>query len=346
MARIFLTGATGRLGSNLALRLSRDGHDVVALAQPNDRLRGRLDEMERVEVVEADLRDTAAVRAATQGCEAIIHTAALMNVRTPGISRADFFRVNVVGTFNVFEAATEAGVDRVVYISSTSAYDVYSAKPQPLTEDQPLTPTALYGTTKAINERMAELYAHMADLRAIILRPNYIMACDEPLGPWTAGVVVGQIRTWCRDPRGALYMPDAEEPWREVEQQVQNPGDRVVPQDPAGVVWRWHVTDVRDAVEACVRALEAPESCFGRVYNVAGPEPADWDVVVPYVAEKLGQQWYEVRVPKAWRFWFDITRARQELGFEPQYDIKTMIDDAVRFREGEDIGVLPPGIPH
>lgn len=346
MPTVFVTGATGRLGTNLVRRLVNDGYSVVALAQPNDPNRSKVEGPDAVTIVEADLRDTSAIIAAASGCEAIIHSAALMNTRTPGVSRADFFRVNVVGTFNVFEAAVEAQVQRVVYISSTSAYDVYAAKPQPLSENQPLTPSSLYGVTKAINERMAALYGYMSELDIVILRPNYIMACDEPLSPWSAGVVLGQLRTWAADPRGALYVPNPEEACRRVEEQIRNPGDLVVPRDPAGVSWRWHVTDVRDAVEACVCALNAPDTCAGRIYNIAGPDPADWDVVVPFIAEQTGREWYEVQVPKAWRFWFDISRARDELGFQPRYDIKTMIRDALRYRAGEDIGVIPPGIPH
>jgi nucleoside-diphosphate-sugar epimerase len=346
MPKILLTGATGRLGSNLAKRLLAEGYEVVPVVIPNDPLQRNLAALGLTNLVEADLRDTTALAQAARGCAAIVHTAALMNERTPGFNRAAFFAVNVLGTFNVFEAAVAAQVERVVYLSSTSAYDVYSAKPQPLTEDQPLTPTSLYGATKALNETMAKLYECMAGLRVISLRPNYIMAADEVLGPWTAGVVVGQIRQWGRDPRSALYTPELAEPWREVEAQIQDPADLVVPRDPQGLSWRWHVCDVRDCVEACLCALRAPESCFGKVYNVAGPHPADWDVVVPYLAEKTGRHWYEVRVPRAWRFWFDLTRARTELGFTPRYDICSMIDDALRFRAGQDIGVLPPGLPH
>ncbi len=341
MSKIFVTGSSGRLGANLVRRLVADGHRVVAQVLPNDPQAKKLDGMDLDAVVEADLRDASAILCAADGCDAIIHTAALMNEHSPGVSRADFFRINVVGTFNVFEAAVTVGAERVVYVSSTSAYDVYSAKPQPLTETQPLTPTGLYGITKALNERMADLMAYAAGLNVIALRPNYIMAGAEPLGPWTAGVVLGSIRQWSKDPRAALYVPDADEPWRQVEEQVKSPGDLVVPRDPAGMSWRWHVCDVRDCVEACICALRAPESCFGKAYNVAGPEPADWDEVVPYVAEKTGRQWYEVQVPKAWRFWFDLTAAERELGFKPQYDIKRMIDDALRVQAGEDIGVIP-----
>lgn len=341
MGRILVTGGSGRLGANLVRRLVDEGHRVVAQVLPNDPQVRKLDGIDLDEIVEADLRDTSAIRQAATGCDAVIHTAALMNERSPGTSRADFFRINVVGTFNVFDAAVEAGCERVVYVSSTSAYDVYSSKPQPLTEEQPLTPTGLYGITKAVNERMAELMEYAAGLKVVVLRPNYIMAGAEPLGPWTAGVVIGAIRQWSKDPRSALYVSDADEPWREVEEQVRSPGDLVVPRDPAGISWRWHVCDVRDCVEACVCALNAPESCVGKAYNVAGPQPADWDEVVPYLAEKTGREWYEVSVPRAWRFWFDLTAAERELGFRPKYDIKRMIDDALRFQAGEDIGVIP-----
>lgn len=343
MSRILVTGATGRLGANLVKRLLADGHEVIGTALPNDPQQGKLTGLD-VAIVHADLRDASALRYAARGCDAVVHTAALMNDAAPGVSRADFVAINVLGTFNVFDAAASEGVERVVYVSSTAAYDVYAAKPQPLAEDAPLTPTSLYGLTKVVNERMAEAMDFMAGLRVIMLRPNYIIAGEEVLGPWTAGVVVGCYRRYCTDPRMALYTPEMPEPWRAVEAQVKAPEDLVVPRDPAGLSWRWHVCDVRDCVEACVCALKAGPECFGRAYNVVGPEPADWDVVVPYLAERTGRQWYEIQVPKAWRFWFDLSRARAELGFEPRFDVRTMIDHALRIRAGEDLGIIPGAI--
>jgi len=341
MAKILVTGATGRLGANLIKRLKQEGYDVVAYVIPNDPKLGKIEPF-GVEVVFGDLRDATALRQAAQGCDAVIHTAALMNERAPGVSRAEFFSINVVGTFNVFDAAADAGVNRVVYISSTSAYDVYANKPQPLREDMEPTPTALYGATKVLNERMGQLFEFMRGLRVVALRPNYIVAGTEILGPWRASTIIGAIRQWSKDPRAALYVPDVDEPWKDVEAQIQSPSDFVVPRDPQGLSWRWHVCDVRDCVQACMCALTAGEHVLGRVYNVAGPQPADFDVVVPYLAEKLGEKCYEVQVPKAWRFWFDLSRAREELGFEPQYDILRMIDDALRIRAGEDVGIIEP----
>lgn len=340
MSKILVTGATGRLGANLVKRLLADGHEVVGTALPNDPQQRKLAGLD-VRLVNADLRDATAIRLAVHGCDAVVHTAALMNDAAPGVSRADFMAINVLGTFNVFDAAAAEGVERVVYVSSTAAYDVYVAKAQPLVEDAPLTPASLYGLSKVVNERMAEVMDFMAGLKVITLRPNYIIAGDEVLGPWTGGVVIGCIRQYCRDPRMALYTPGAEEPWRAVEEQVKDPGDLVVPRDPTGLSWRWHVCDVRDCVEACICALKAGPECFGKAYNVVGPEPADWDVVVPYLAEKTGREWYEVEVPKAWRFWFDLARARSQLSFEPRYDVCTMIDDALRLRAGEDLGIIP-----
>jgi UDP-glucose 4-epimerase len=343
MSRILVTGATGRLGANLVRALLADGHQVVGVAVPNDPQRRKLVGMD-LQVVEADLRDASALRQATAGCDAVVHTAALMNDRSAGLSRADFYAVNVLGTFAVFDAAAAAGVERLVYVSSTAAYDVYTGKPQPLAEDAELTPTSLYGLTKVVNERAAAAFDLLAGLKVIALRPNYIMAGDEALGPWTAGVVLACFREACDDPRMAMYVPGGGEPWRPVEAQIKSPGDLVVPRDTDGLSWRWHVCDVRDCVQACLRALKAPDACFGKAYNVVGPEPADWDVVVPYLAEKLGREWYEVAVPKAWRFWFDLTRAREELGFEPRYGPKAMIDDGLRVRAGEDIGVIPAAV--
>jgi len=68
--------------------------------------------------------------------------------------------------------------------------------------------------------------------------------------------------------------------------------------------------------------------------------------VAPYAACALGRACVQVRLPVLWDVEFDISRARSVLGYDPQYDYRRMIDDALAFRRGEDTGVIPPGIPH
>ena len=112
--RVLVTGASGFIGSAVTRALLARGAEVVALLQPGVAHTG-VDDLE-VERVEADLRDGSAVLAATKGCRLVFHVAALYRfwARDP----AEFYEVNVGGSLNVVEAATTAGVERVVYTST------------------------------------------------------------------------------------------------------------------------------------------------------------------------------------------------------------------------------------
>ena len=112
--RVLVTGASGFIGSAVTRALLGRGADVVALLQPGAS-HTNLDDLE-VERVEADLRDPAGVLGATAGCRVVFHVAALYRfwARDP----AEFYDVNVGGSLNVIEAASTAGIERLVYTST------------------------------------------------------------------------------------------------------------------------------------------------------------------------------------------------------------------------------------
>src|ERR1035441_8331478 len=112
---LLLTGATGYLGSQIARELIRRREPFRVLVREASRLQfdpGRC----LCEVARGDLRDRAALRAALEGVEAVIHTAALVKAWVH--DRRDYWRVNVEGLQSLMQAAAQAGVRRVVYTSS------------------------------------------------------------------------------------------------------------------------------------------------------------------------------------------------------------------------------------
>ena len=147
-----VTGSTGHLGANLVRRLLADGHAVrVLLRRTGDEpaLAG-LD----VERVFGDLRDPAACRAATQGCDRVHHCAAMVStIAGNRRHRRELFECNVLGTRNLLRAALEVGASRVVATGSLSA--VGHVPIQPVDESVPFNPFAWnlpYGATKAAVE--------------------------------------------------------------------------------------------------------------------------------------------------------------------------------------------------
>ena len=118
--RAFVTGGTGFIGGALVRRLRDRGDDVVALARNPARATALRDL--GVEVIEGDLDDTAQIRRGLEGADAAFHVAALYKVGIPVSERAAMQEANVGGTTRVLDAATDAGVARIVYVSTVNAF--------------------------------------------------------------------------------------------------------------------------------------------------------------------------------------------------------------------------------
>jgi nucleoside-diphosphate-sugar epimerase len=115
--RAFVTGGTGFIGSHVVKRLRDRGDEVVVLARSPEKA-ARLD----AEVVQGDLGDADAIRRGMEGCQAAFHIAADYRVGMPKSKRESMYDSNVRGTERVFDAAADAGVDRVVYVSTVNAF--------------------------------------------------------------------------------------------------------------------------------------------------------------------------------------------------------------------------------
>ena len=115
--KAFVTGGTGFIGSRVVKRLRDRGDEVVALARSPEKAAG-LD----AEVVQGDLGDADAIRRGMDGCQAVFHIAADYRVGMPKSKRESMYDANVRGTERVFDAAADAGVERVVYVSTVNAF--------------------------------------------------------------------------------------------------------------------------------------------------------------------------------------------------------------------------------
>jgi nucleoside-diphosphate-sugar epimerase len=115
--RAFLTGGTGFLGGALLRKLRERGDEVVALVRSPERARG-LD----AELAEGDLSDRARLTEQMRGADSVFHVAAMYEVGIPESQRPAMYEANVTGTENVVDAAVEAGVARIVYVSTVNAF--------------------------------------------------------------------------------------------------------------------------------------------------------------------------------------------------------------------------------
>jgi nucleoside-diphosphate-sugar epimerase len=164
-----ISGGAGFLGLHLARRLLADGHDVRTLdVVPLDDA-----ELERsVDELRGDIRDRGSVAKLVQGADVVVHAAAALPIQA---SRGSIRSVNVGGTENMLRAADEAGVRRVIFISSTAVYGV--PEKHPIEEDDPLVGVGLYGESKID----AEALCRVAAVETTIVRPKTFIG-PERLG--------------------------------------------------------------------------------------------------------------------------------------------------------------------
>lgn len=158
--KALVTGGAGFIGSHLCEALTSLGADVVAL----DDLSGTEDSWANLDgfftgqKIQGSILDPAAVADAMAGCSLVFHQAALGSVPGSVEQPRHYQRVNIEGTLNVLEAARTAGVRRVMFAASSSAYG--DAPAQPKTESMPAQPLSPYAATKVAGEALMQAYAN------------------------------------------------------------------------------------------------------------------------------------------------------------------------------------------
>jgi nucleoside-diphosphate-sugar epimerase len=220
-----ISGGAGFLGLHLARRLLDEGHAVRTL---DVALLGD-ERLERdVEELRGDVRDPTRAAELVRGAEVLVHAAAALPIQA---SRHSIFSVNVGGTATVLAAALEAGVRRVVFVSSTAVYGV--PKVHPIGEDAPLVGVGHYGESKIAAEEVCRDFGRRG-LEATIVRPKTFV------GPERLGVFE-ILFDWIREGRRIYVLGDGSN--------------------------RYQLLAVEDLVEALVRAADAPGAA-GEAINV------------------------------------------------------------------------------
>jgi nucleoside-diphosphate-sugar epimerase len=240
-ASALVTGGAGFIGSHLVDVLLENGARVRVLDNFSTGRRENLAQCrDRIDLVEGDIQDLDTCRRATAGVQFIFHQAALGSVPRSMKEPAATFAVNVGGTANVFTAARDARVRRVVYASSSSVYGDSPKLPKREGEEgRPLSPYAL---SKLMNEQLAEVFGRCFGMETIGLRYfNVYGPRQDPDGPYAA--VVPRFFDAVLSGRAPVIFGDGEQ--------------------------SRDFTFVDDVVLANLVAATATPKATGRVYNVA-----------------------------------------------------------------------------
>lgn len=297
--KILVTGADGFIGSHLVEALVRAGYEVRAFVLYNSfNSWGWLDRCaddvrEQFEIFAGDIRDPHGVRTAMEGCDAVLHLAALIAIPYSYHSPDTYVDTNVKGTLNVVQAARELGVSKVVHTSTSEVYG--TAQYVPITEAHPLQGQSPYSASKIGADQIAQSFYLSFGTPVVTLRPF------NTYGPRQSAravipTIITQIASGQRQIRlGAVH------PTRDF-------------------------NFVSDTVSGFIRALES-DSGIGEVINVGSNFEISIGDTARTIAEVMNteieiltdEQRLRPDKSEVERLWADNNKAHELLGWKPAY---------------------------
>ncbi|HEV2108226.1 MAG TPA: NAD-dependent epimerase/dehydratase family protein [Thermomicrobiales bacterium] len=271
--KVLITGGAGFLGINLIRYLLERGYECVSL----DLAEFTYPERDRVVIIQGDIRDRATVTLAMQGVTAVVHCAAALPLYSP----RDIYTTDVLGTRIVMETARQAGVRRVVHVSSTAVYGIPDH--HPLTEDDRLDGVGPYGQAK-IQAEMIALEQRAKGLIVPILRPKSFIG-PERLGVFTV------LYDWALDGHNFPLIGMGRN--------------------------RYQLLDVEDLCQAILLCLTLPAETVNDTFNIGAAEFSTMRKDYQAVLRAAGHGKRVIGFPAAPAVWF--LRGLEKLGISPLY---------------------------
>lgn len=321
---VLVTGGTGFLGKQLALKLHSLCHQVTILGR--NPFIGQQLQAENLRFLSADLRDKEAIITACQEQDYVFHCGALSS---PWGKYQDFYDTNVLGTRNIIQGCQTYSIKRLIYVSTSSVYFDFSHSFN-ISEDTLFpTPVNAYAKTKQLAEQEIN-QAHQFGLPVIMIRPRGIF------GPGDTSILPRLIRASTR-----TSIP------------LINAGKACI-----------DITYVDNVVDALLLCKDCPDSLLGRVFNITNGEPMYLSTLLDKLSHKLNYSFKFRPISYNIAYWaaatmellantllfgkepiltrytvgllafsqtLDITAAVKELGYKPRVSIEEGLDIFVKW---------------
>lgn len=296
MQTYLVTGGAGFIGSNVVSELVRRGHKVKVIdnfvAGKRENLKEAID---NIELIEGDIRDLPLLKKITNGCDYILHQAALRSVPKSMKDPASYDEVNVKGTLNVLLAAHEAKAKRVIFASSSSVYGESAQLPQK--EEQLPLPISPYAATKLAGEHYCRVFSKSYGLETVSLRYFNVFGPKQSLESEYAIVIPKFITAMLKDEQPPVH------------------GDGLQSRD---------FTYIDNVVEANLIAATVKRPVAGEVFNIALGKSHNLleliEILNGLLKKGLKPQFTPPRPGDVKHTLADVTKMKKLLGFEPKVD--------------------------
>jgi nucleoside-diphosphate-sugar epimerase len=301
MAFYLVTGGAGFIGSHMVEALRRRGDRVRVADSLITGHRANLAHVKDVEFIEGDLADLDVARRAVDGVEYVLHQAAIPSVPRSVDDPLTSNRANIDATLSLLVAARDAGVQRVVYAGSSSAYG--NALVLPKREDMPTAPPSPYALQKLVGEQYMQMFTELYGLSTVTIRYFNVFGPRQDPSSAYSGVISLFIR----------HLVEGRAPT------IHGDGDQTR-----------DFTYVTNVVDGALRACQAETPVSGKVINVATGTRISLNDLFKTLKMITGAQVEPVygpaRAGDVRDSLADITRARDLLGYVP----KILLEDGLR----------------
>ena len=304
---VLVTGGAGFIGSHLIRRLLDDGCGVRVLDNLVTGKAANLDDMrERIEWLEGSVTDAPEVARAVQGVDTIFHEAAIPSVPRSVREPLEGNATNVDGTLNILNAAREAGVRRLVYASSSSAYGDSPTMPK----EETMTPAPLspYAVAKLAAEHYCQVWHRVYGFETVALRYFNVFGPRQDPQSEYAAVIPRFITAILEDRPITIY------------------GDGEQSRD---------FTYIDNVIDINILAMNTTGDALGQTFNAACGERFSLNELVAQCGEIMGVepevQYLDARAGDVKHSLASIEKARALLGYEPRVKFREGLERTVEF---------------
>ncbi|MCE5250576.1 SDR family oxidoreductase [bacterium] len=314
--RFLVTGGAGFIGSNIVETLLDGNAEVVVLDNLSTGKKENIESFENnrnFTFIEGTITDQKTCVRACDGADYVFHEAALCSVPLSIEKPEDTYEINIKGTSNVFLAAREAGVKRVVWASSTSVYGNPTVLPN--VETMPLCPLSPYAASKAAGEMLASAYSEVYGIPIISLRYFNVFGKRQDPNSFYAAVVPRFISLLMKGNAPTIY------------------GDGLQTRD---------FVHIENVVQANIKAAtQSKPEAYGRAFNIGGGTKISINELYSMIAEELGcgitPQYSPGRPGEVRDSFADIGAARSAFGYDPAITVREGLKRAlVWYKEHQD----------
>ncbi len=299
MVKYLVTGVAGFIGSNIAHALLERGEEVRGIDNfSHGRRENIAGILGKLDLREADITDSNAIRSACEGVEYVLHQAALGSVPRSLANPLASNHANAVGTLSVLQAASDAGVKRVVYASSSSIYGDTPTLPK--RESMPSNPISPYAVSKYAGELYAKSFHNLLGLETVCLRYFNVFGPRQHPTSQYAAVIPKFIRQMLSGEQPTIF------------------GDGKQSRD---------FTFIENVISANILACHAPaEKVCGRFFNVAAGKNYSLNEVCKLLQELTGfsksPQYAPPRSGDVQDSLADTKLAQEAMGYKTLVDFK------------------------